>query len=158
MPKKKAPRKPDYTVRLVYKPGEENKEQVLKTITELDDVFFPGCNKEVLAKHFWWFVYDNKDRVVGYAGLRYLDDERYGYFSRAGILRAHRGKGLHKRLISTRIKMVKRLGGDGVITYVATHNNASMNSLVGKGFRAYTPERCWAGPDFLYLKLSFNGN
>jgi GNAT superfamily N-acetyltransferase len=151
------PQKPKYKIRLVHKPGDENKKQILDKISELDDTFFPGCRKEVLEEQYWWFVYDSKDRVIGYAGLRYLEDEKYGYFSRAGILRAHRGQGLHKRLISTRIKKVKQLAGDGVITYVSTANNASMNSLVSKGFRAYTPERRWAGPDFLYLKLSFNG-
>lgn len=145
---------PKYRIRLMYRPGED-KPAILDKIAELDQAFFPGCVKEPLKENFWWYVLDEKDKVVGYAGMRYLEDEGFGYFSRAGILEKHRGQGLHKRLIATRIKMARRLKGEGVITYVAPHNNASTNALVSRGFRLYTPERKWAGPDFLYLRLEF---
>ena len=145
---------PKYRIRLVYRPGEE-KDDILEQIAELDASFFPGCKKEPLNENYWWFVYDEKDKVVGYAGMRYLEDESFGYFTRAGILEKHRGQGLHKRLIATRSNMARRLGGEGVITYVAPHNNASVNALVSRGFRLYTPERKWVGDDFLYLIKSF---
>jgi N-acetylglutamate synthase-like GNAT family acetyltransferase len=148
--------KAKYKIRLAYRPGQANK-SVLDEIKQLDAKYFPGCKSEPLKDTYWWLVYDEKDNVVGYAGMRYLDNEQYGYFSRAAIAEKHRGSGLHKRLITSRIKMARRLGGEGVITYTAQYNNASMNALISRGFKMYTPERRWAGPDFMYLKLSFVG-
>lgn len=147
-----------YKVRLAYRPGED-KPDVLAKLEEFDKKLFPGCKRDKPQNNYWWYVLDNETgEIVGYAGMEYLEDEQYGYFSRAGILAEHRGHGLHKRLIACRIKMAKRLGALGVITYVAPHNHASMNSLVSRGFRLYTPARRWAGSDFMYLALAFGGN
>jgi GNAT superfamily N-acetyltransferase len=143
-----------YRVRLVHKPGEKHPD-VMDKVKEFDKHFFPGCQRDQPQDTYWWFVYSDDNDIVGYAGLRFLDKEKYGYFSRAGILEKHRLKGLHKRLIVTRIKLAKRMKWKGVITYVATHNDASMNSLVSRGFRMYTPEWKWAGTEFLYLKKEF---
>lgn len=145
-----------YRTKLVYRPGDDN-DDVIAQVKKFDSKFFAGCVTEPYEATFWWYVIDTEDndKIIGYAGMRYLDDERFGYFSRAGILERHRGKGLHKRLIVERIKMARRLNGEGVITYVAPHNNASMNALISRGFRLYTPQRAWAGPEFLYLRLEF---
>lgn len=143
-----------YSIKLVYRPGDDN-DDVLAVIRHLDNSFFPGCVKEPLKETYWWLIYDAKGNAVGYAGMRLLEDENFGYFCRAGVLEAHRGQGLHKRLITNRIKMAKRLKWDGVITYVATHNAASTNALISRGFKLYQPAWKWAGDDFLYLKLDF---
>jgi ribosomal protein S18 acetylase RimI-like enzyme len=145
---------PNYKIRLVYSPG-ENKPEILETVAKLDNTLFSGCSLEASNKNYWWFVFDSDNNVIGYAGMVYLTDEKYGYFSRAGILASHRGNNLHKRLITARIKKAKKIGGEGVLTYVRPTNNASMNSLIARGFRLYTPPRRWAGTEFVYLQLSF---
>lgn len=143
-----------YTVKLAYRPGQSDN-RPLAVVERLDKIFFPGCTREALKDNYWWLVYDEDSEVIGYAGMRLLVDENYAYFTRAAIDKAHRGQGLHKRLIANRIKMAKRLKAAGVVTYVAQHNNASANALISRGFKLYTPQRRWAGTDFLYFSLIF---
>lgn len=140
----------------MYRPGQTDTAP-LDIVTELDKQFFPDASIGPKIKDtFWWLVYDDKNEVVGYAGMRYVAEEKYGYYSRAGILAAHRKQGLHKRLIATRMRLVKQLGGTHIYTYVAKFNHASVNALVGRGFRLYTPNVRWAGPEFLYLQLELS--
>lgn len=122
----------------------------------MDHFHFPGCEVGQLNESWVWIAYYNNN-PVGYASMRYLDKENYGYFSRAAINAHHRRKGLHKRLIRARINLAKREGWTGVLTYTAIDNIASSNSLIRLGFRLYNPEYKWAGKEFLYFMRKFNG-
>ncbi len=143
-----------YYIRLVSKPEEPNK-AAIEVVQKMDSVFFPGCEVSRLSQSYVWIAYSPTHNPVGYASMFYLDRENYGYFSRAAIKADHRRKGLHTRLIRCRINLAKRLGWSGVLTYTATDNTASANSLVNLGFRLYNPQYRWAGKEFLYFMRSF---
>jgi GNAT superfamily N-acetyltransferase len=144
-----------YRVQLCSTPERVNA-TVINTVKTLDKAHFPGCEVIRLEESYIWLAYKDGE-PVGYATLREIKGERIGYLSRAAVLSNHRRRGLHKRLIQVRIKMAKKLGWKGVITYTATDNVASANSLIKHGFQLYIPEYRWAGKEFLYFMKTFNG-
>ena len=99
----------------------------------------------------WWVV--NRDGApVGFAGMRqsaqWLDAV---YLCRAGVLPAVRGQGLQKRLIRVREAKAKALGARWLVT--DTFNNpASANSLIGCGFKMFSPSIPWAAEGACYWK------
>jgi len=97
----------------------------------------------------WWIVASD-DGPVGFGGMvpsRQFSD--VGYLVRAGVLPAHRGRGLQKRLIRARLAAARRAGYAAVVT--DTYKNpTSANSLISCGFRAYEPARPWAWADSCY--------
>lgn len=122
-----------YKVKLVSRPGQQNK--YWSALRELEIETFSTDQPYDLSKGYWWIVYC-KDTPVGFAGLDECPDGTY-FMSRAGVLPAHRGKGLHKRLITIRLAYAKRLGTHEVWTYVEDVNVASKNNLLAKGFKPY---------------------
>jgi GNAT superfamily N-acetyltransferase len=116
----------------------------------MDHHHFPGCEVMRLEESYIWLAYKDS-KPIGYATLRKLAHEPFGYLTRAAIKEEHRRRGLHKRLIQVRIKLAKRYGWKGVITYTAVDNIASANSLIKQGFQLYIPEYRWAGKEFLYF-------
>lgn len=153
----------NYSVQLQSKPQSNNK-SIIELVTAMDREQFPGCEVGRLNESYIWVVYHRRYNEfyggintipVGYGSMRYIEHERFGYFSRAAIKANHRRKGLHKRLIRVRVNLAKRLGWKGVLTYAAMDNVASVNSLVKLGFQLYIPEYRWAGKDFLYLIRRF---
>lgn len=143
-----------YYIRLVSRP-EAIDEDAIEVVRKMDTAFFPGCEVSRLKESYVWLAYSPTGNPVGYASMYYLEKENYGYFSRAAIKADHRRKGLHTRLIRCRVNLAKRLGWSGVLTYTATDNSASANSLVNLRFRLYNPQYRWAGKDFLYFIRSF---
>jgi GNAT superfamily N-acetyltransferase len=144
-----------YYIRLVSTPDKLN-HWAINTVKLEDKLHFPGCEVIRLDESYIWIAYEEGSQdVVGYATLREIKGEKIGYLSRAAVARNHRRRGLHKRLIQVRIKMAKKLGWKGVITYTATDNVASANSLIKHGFQLYIPEYRWAGKEFLYFMKSF---
>lgn len=106
---------------------------------------FVGGYKEVpcLDRGTWWVVTVGKD-VVGFAGL-YRSSIRRGtaYLCRCGVLTAHQGHGLQKRLIRVRLQWLRRNKFRSVVTDTAGDNPASANSLLACGFRMYVPAGRW---------------
>lgn len=141
-------------VRIALTPDDTDGE-VEERIIRMDRACFPG-DYRTSTKDTWWWIVTVEGWDVGYAGMKYLPIDDCGYFSRAGVVEASRGFGFHKRLIKARIAYAKRKGWSGVLTYVAIHNHASLNALIGRGFRIYNPHYAWAGREgYHYLQLLF---
>ena len=97
----------------------------------------------------WWVAYEG-ETPVGFAGMRRSYTFTHTmYLSRAGVLAAHRGQGMQKRLIRVRLAKARSLGWTHAIT--DTFNNpASANSLIGCGFKSYLPGNPWGGDGVAY--------
>jgi len=102
----------------------------------------------------WWVVWHGEVSVA-YAALRITGS--CAWFSICGVVEAHRGHGLQKRLITARLAFAKKKGIASVYTYTINGNHPSARSLIHKGFVPCTPPAehygCWAGVrDVLYWK------
>lgn len=88
----------------------------------------------------FWIVYLGNE-PVGYCSVdKSLYREHALFLSSAGVLPQHRGQGLHKRMINTRIRYAKKQGYKSVITYTAVWNDRSFLNLQKYGFKLYFPE------------------
>jgi GNAT superfamily N-acetyltransferase len=92
-----------------------------------DHCVFPKTNSEYI-----WLIYNGR-RVVGFGILNVT--ETTGTLERAGILKSHRGKGLHHRLIRCRVNYGRRLKLKRCKTYVVPGNLISLHNLIAEGFR-----------------------
>ena len=105
---------------------------------------------------FWWIVYSEEGVPVAFAGL--VRSRRWsdcGYLCRAGVLPAHRGHGLQKKLIRVRIRQARALGWNWLIT--DTYDNpASSNSLIARGFKLFDPTNPWGADKTLYWRLKLD--
>jgi len=141
-----------YKIRCVAKPLKITNNILYDNIKEIDLKLFPTMKNDEFNKEnvYWWAaICDNI--AVGYSGLRIIKDT--GFFCRAGVLLRHRKNKLHKKMISARIKMAKKLNLSCVITYTV-NNIVSSNNLINRGFRLYEPEWKWAGINGVtYFKL-----
>jgi GNAT superfamily N-acetyltransferase len=111
-----------------------------------DDVVYPPING-------WWFIaFDEQGNPVGFAGLvmSYQWND-CAYLCRAGVLAAHRGRGLQKRLIRVRIRKAKQLGLNWLVsdTY---ENPPSANSLIALKFKIFTPSNPWGATGTTYWR------
>ena len=102
---------------------------------------------------YWWLAYSEAGVPVAFGGLvpsmRWAD---CGYLCRAGVLSSHRGQGLQKKIIRTRIRQAKKLGWKWLIT--DTYDNPpSANSLINAGFKLFTPTKPWGVEGTLYWRL-----
>lgn len=127
-----------YVVKLVACPGTLTKE-LRDVVYRLDRKTFPPPDKRVdLTDVYVWLAYDDRGRAVAYAGLR-LKNEQNAMLVRAGVLPAHRKQGLHRRLVTARLRYARRLGCKYAVTYTTAGNSRSINALTGRGFRAVAP-------------------
>jgi len=127
-------------------------------VMALDEICFPGDDRVNPAGALWWIVWLGKTPVA-YAGMRLCQDPRnegLAFLNRAGVVPAHRGRGLQKRLIRARVAAARRLAVNELVTYVMTYNVASINSLVSSGFRFYSPATKWGGTSAVYLCKALN--
>jgi GNAT superfamily N-acetyltransferase len=125
----------------------------LDIIGEMHRKIFTTDELPKLHNTIHWLVFDNK-KPIGFAILRELEGVNKGCFflSRAGVLKAYRKQGLHRRLIRVRERYVARVGGGTILTYVALDNPASFCNLIRCGYRVYEPEYKYVGSDFLYFQ------
>jgi GNAT superfamily N-acetyltransferase len=122
----------------------------LHTETFLDTAETPD-----FSHGFWWIVYSDSAlaQPVGFAGITpstYRPNT--GYLKRAAVIRAHRGHGLQRRMISVRERFARRMGWDAIYTDTATFNVKSSNNLFKAGFELFRPDPIWNGEDFLYWR------
>jgi GNAT superfamily N-acetyltransferase len=130
------------------------REDMPLAVLPLDQECFPSDHRPVLESSLWWVVWRGKEPVA-YAGLRVCEGAQnagLGFLSRAGVQRAHRGRGLQKRLIRAREAEARALGLEELVTYVAHWNCPSINSLVACGYRFYRPLDKYGGAPSVYLR------
>jgi GNAT superfamily N-acetyltransferase len=122
-------------------------------LTQLQKQCLPYDKLAATTSGYWWIVYSETGNKVGFAGL--VPSLRWGdcgYMCRAGVLPAHRGKGLQKKLIGVRIRQARALGWNWLVT--DTYDNpASSNSLIAKGFKLFDPTVPWGADKTLYWRL-----
>lgn len=120
------------------------------TLIELQRQCLPTSPLYEPDRGFWWIAYDERGMAVAFAGLTDLRDGS-GYLCRSGVLPSHRGHHLQRRLIQARERKARTVGLKTLITDT-TLNPASVNSLIGCGFKNYEPQNPWAFRETNYWK------
>jgi GNAT superfamily N-acetyltransferase len=123
-------------------------------VLPLDEICFPADHRVAVPGSLWWVAWDGTEPVA-YAGLRLCsmpENRGLGFLCRAGVVPSHRGRGLQKRLIRIRERAARELGLKELVTYCICSNSPSLNSLVGCGFRFYSPATKYGGPGAVYLR------
>lgn len=83
----------------------------------------------------------------------HMTDPHTCFLSRAAVVKAAQGQGLHKRMIAHRVYWAWQQGALRVITYTTLQNYASMTNLLDVGFRFYKPHTPWVGKRVHYFQL-----
>ena len=110
--------------------------------TDLHEAAFPDCEPWWDAKGDYWFVRDDQDNTVAFAGLLCSKTEGGGFLARSGVLRPWRGQGLQRRLIKAREAHARRRGMHFLVSHTVD-NPVSANNLIECGFRIYKPIAPW---------------
>lgn len=135
----------------LIKRADTSKPDTVRLLTRLHKICFPGDSKPPFSKGYWWIMW-NKDEPIGFCGLlpsaQWLET---GYFSRAGVIPAYRGKHLQRRLIRIRINQAKRLGWIALTTDTRD-NPSSGNNLFACGFHMYSPRKPWGYSNTVYWR------
>ena len=115
----------------------------------LNKEIFPCDDLEIDKYTTGWVIWKDK-KPVGFCTMRLLD-HKIAYMDRAGILKEHRGKGLHKKLLRVRESYARRQGYKQMITYTVSDNFDSLFTLVRHGYHKYDPEYAYAGKSCHYV-------
>lgn len=116
-----------------------------EAVFEMDNTMFPGCHnlQDMEGELHLWLVW-HKGKRVGYCATKVFDD--FVFLARCGVLEEYRGNGLQKRMITVR----EKCHGGFFLTYTRRSNCASINNLIGCGYRTYWPESKFGGRDAVY--------
>jgi GNAT superfamily N-acetyltransferase len=109
---------------------------------------FKGCADEFQFNREWWVILDQGE-IVAYCGSIY--SKGICIFNRAWVKKSHRGQGIQRRMIKTRLKAASTFCHIA-ITYTTLDNFPSANNLISCGFRLYLPEYSYGGSDKLYFQ------
>ena len=126
--------------------------EVVQLLTLLQKTCLPADKIYPITQGHWYVAYAQDGEAVGFAGV--VPSTRWSdtmYLCRAGVVLAHRGRGLQKRLIKARIRKAKALGMNWVITDT-NENPASANSLIAMGFKMFEPSKPWGFKTALYWR------
>lgn len=130
----------------------------LENLREMHDQCFGDTAPAVTYdKGAWWLVYQKgSPEPVGFAGIVPSSlGVGYGYLKRGGVLPAHRGHGLQRRLISIRVRWARKEGYHTLVsdTWGNTH---SSNNLIRSGFHLFDPKVPWGLKGGLYFRKSLS--
>lgn len=116
---------------------------------------FPGATFEGPdGGNVYWLVKTPAGRAVGFCSVRpTTTDLDTVFLSRAGILPEARGLGLHRRMISVRLRWARKNGFKRAITYAQRDNIQSAVNLLRCGFMLYDPDYRWVGDSYLYFLI-----
>lgn len=127
--------------------------RVQNTLNRLQKEILPATEPCDVTEGHWWIVYTEANKPVGFAGL--INSSQFAdcaFFHRAGVADEHTGNGLQKRLIKARINKAKNMGFNWAVSD-CSKNPASGNSLLGCGFKLYTPSKPWGWDYTNYWRL-----
>lgn len=111
--------------------------------------FDASCPHGDYGDGFWWLAFF-EDAPVAFGGIcESTLSSDYGYFSRVGVLRAHRGNALQLRLMRAMDAKARRQGWTKMITDT-TNTNWSANNIITAGYRLWDPPKLYAFPNTLY--------
>jgi ribosomal protein S18 acetylase RimI-like enzyme len=91
--------------------------------------------------HEFWIAKDSSGSVAGFASAVFVTGTTL-FLSRAAVARKHEGNGLHRQMITRRLKWGTEHGARLAVTYVEKHNYPSMLNLIKLGFR-FVPKELW---------------
>ena len=141
-----------YTMRLkkIFSFGNILDRETYEQLRELDynNPNFKGCGDEFQFNREWWIMLDEGE-IVAYCGSIY--SKGICIFNRAWVKKSHRGQGIQRRMIKTRLKAASTFCHIA-ITYTTLDNFPSANNLINCGFRLYLPEYSYGGSDKLYFQ------
>ncbi len=141
-----------YTMRLkkIFSFGNILDRDTYEQLRELDytNPNFKGCADEFQFNREWWVMLDEGE-IVAYCGSIY--SKGICIFNRAWVKKSHRGQGIQRRMIKTRLKAASTFCHIA-ITYTTLDNFPSANNLISCGFRLYLPEYSYGGSDKLYFQ------
>ena len=141
-----------YTMRLkkIFSFGNILDRDTYEQLRELDytNPNFKGCADEFQFNREWWVILDQGE-IVAYCGSIY--SKGICIFNRAWVKKSHRGQGIQRRMIKTRLKAASTFCHIA-ITYTTLDNFPSANNLIDCGFRLYLPEYSYGGSDKLYYQ------
>ncbi len=141
-----------YTMRLkkIFSFGNILDRETYEQLRELDynNPNFKGCGDEFQFNREWWVMLDEGE-IVAYCGSIY--SKGICIFNRAWVKKSHRGQGIQRRMIKTRLKAASTFCHIA-ITYTTLDNFPSANNLINCGFRLYLPEYSYGGSDKLYFQ------
>ena len=141
-----------YTMRLkkIFSFGNILDRETYEQLRELDynNPNFKGCGDEFQFNREWWVMLDEGE-IVAYCGSIY--SKGICIFNRAWVKKSHRGQGIQRRMIKTRLKAASTFCHIA-ITYTTLDNFPSANNLIDCGFRLYLPEYSYGGSDKLYYQ------
>lgn len=129
-----------YRIRQIADPDEYADE-----LLDLQRAILPECTPLTPdGPDTWWLVFMD-DAPVGFAAIRpSVQTPLAGYLSRAGVLPAHEGNRLQRRLIRAREAFARRQGWQWLVTDCLNENPKSGNNLIACGFRMFWPKKPWA--------------
>ncbi len=141
-----------YTMRLkkVFSFGNILDRETYEQLRELDytNPNFKGCADEFQFNREWWVILDQGE-IVAYCGSIY--SKGICIFNRAWVKKSHRGQGIQRRMIKTRLKAASTFCHIA-ITYTTLDNFPSANNLIDCKFKLYLPEYSYGGSDKLYFQ------
>lgn len=115
----------------------------------LDSQVFENCGNEFQQNREWWVILDSEENIIAYCGSLY--ESGICVFVRAWVHKLHRNRGLHKKLIRTRVNAAKHKNCKCIVTYTMRENYASANNLIKAGFLLHNPQYAYAGRDVMYF-------
>ncbi len=116
----------------------------LHTLTFFDPKIF--ANPEV---GHWWLAYLDQEPVA-FAGVMKSPIVRNAYyFNRVGVLKAHRGHGLQRRLMRCLEAKAHRMGAQRIVSDT-TDNVPSANNFIAAGYWMFDPEHPWSFSNSIY--------
>lgn len=123
----------------------------VELIKDLHSQTFPSDDFYEHKGNVLWVLKDCQKKPVGFCMATDIGD-KIVFLSRAGLLSKARGKGLHLRMIHTRINWAKNNGYHSVITYVSIENVQSSRNLLKAGLEIYRPDYEYAGENYNYFR------
>lgn len=101
----------------------------------------------------WWLVYDGAV-IAGFCGVTpCVEIPGAAYLCRAGVMPAHRGRGLQLRMIRVRESWARKNGFPRVVTET-TDNVPSANNLIRAGYTLFNPPEPWSYKRAIYFTKS----
>lgn len=103
--------------------------------------------------HQFWVAYAVGGKLLGFCSAVHWPLRNAVFLSRAAVVKAARGTGLHRQMIFHRVMWSWGQGVDRVVTYTTLQNYPSMVNLLDSGFRFYQPAENWVGKRVHYFQL-----
>ena len=127
-------------------------EDIADTLSDLHKLtFFSSAPVPEFDLGHWWLAFQAR-AAVAFAGLVLSTHaENAGYVCRVGVLQAHWGRGLQRRLMRA---MEARALSNGWFWIVSdtTDNVVSANNFIKAGYELYQPRYPWGWPQTLYWR------